>query len=161
GVAHAVHVEAVVSEDGHDGLDHRGVVVHDVDARLRRHGRTSRPIGNMIVTSSPCPGSERSEIFPPFCSRSSFVTPRPIPRPGIPAATAAGLRHDGVNAWRCSSGVIPAPVSLMTTNACCETTLALTRTCPPDGVYFAALSRTLRNARWRATGSAPTGISAC
>ena len=40
----------------------------------------------MIVTSSPWPGSERSEIFPPFFSSRSFVTPRPIPRPGTPDA---------------------------------------------------------------------------
>ena len=36
-----------------------------------------------------------------------------------------------MNACFCSSGVIPTPVSLITTNACCATTLALTRTCPP------------------------------
>ena len=87
------------------------------------------------------------------------MTPRPIQHPGIPDATAAGLRQAGVKACFCSSGVIPPPVSLITTKAGYETTLALTRTCPPDGVYLTALSRTFRNARWRAAGSAPTGIS--
>src|ERR1019366_2315103 len=139
-------------------LDHRRIVVHDENAPA--HAPASRRRGNMIVTSSPWPGSERSEIFPPFFSSRSFVTPRPIPRPGRPDADADGLRQANVNACFCSSGDIPTPVSLIMTNACCATTLALTRTCPPAGVYLPALSSTLRNARWSATGSAATGISA-
>src|ERR1019366_6198181 len=157
-VARPVHVEAVERQDRGHQLDHRRIVVHDEDAPA--HAPASRKRGNMIVTSRPWPGSERSEIFPPFLSSRSFVTPRPIPRPGTPDADADGLRQANVNACSCSSGVIPAPVSLIMTNACCATTLALTRTCPPAGVYLTALSSTLRNARWSATGSAATGISA-
>src|SRR5438105_1659912 len=140
-------------EVAHGGSD-RGLVIDDDDAF---HDRLEN--GRRIVTSEPNPASLERLIFPPLASRISLVSARPSPLPRAPDATAPAPRKAKSNARARSSSLIPMPVSLTTTKAWGPAAPARMRTSPPCGVYLMAFSRTLRNARWSATGSARTASS--
>jgi hypothetical protein len=102
--------------------------------------RTRGPLRSTARCCRPSPpparvtGSGRVRALPPA-----------VPGPHVP-------RYDMSNARSRSSALMPTPVSLTTTCACTGSAQSRRRTMPPAGVYWSALSSTLRNTRCRATG---------
>ena len=160
GVAEAVDVVALARQRAGHGRAHRGVVVDEHHA-WTVHVAISDATGSRTRTSDPRSSSLQSEMLPPIASTSSRDRVRPSPRPPARSAWAPRPRYDMSNA-RCAllGAHAHARVADHHVRVRGVRPRARMRTVPPAGVYWSALSSTLRNTRCRATGSARTSTRA-
>ena len=94
------------------------------------------------VNVLPIPGVLATLTVPPWVAASSATSARPMPEPSWLRNAAPLTRWKRSNSRRCSSGGMPAPVSL--TSSCAAPSTSLTHTVtPPWKVAFNAFDSRL------------------